>query len=135
MSEDALNLSLPLQHLEPKTHAGPPADGATVVYHDAPGPLPLATGTFESDGGALIITCSGSGSAPQAPDTIGMGISIDNRFAGMAYARVANTSTHFFSNTFAFGPLKAGSHTMYVFPLGNTQTSQDDVFNVSFTSQ
>jgi hypothetical protein len=138
MSEEAkqsAGLYLPLQDLEPETQSvAPDSGGATEVYHDAPGPLPLATATFESPSGTLLITCSGSGSAPKAPDTIGMGVSIDNRFAGMAYVRVATTETHFFSNTFAFGPVAAGSHKMYVFPLGNTVTSADDVFNVSFTA-
>lgn len=140
MSENArsaeLHLSLPMDHIEPQTEAsGPTSASSTSVYHDAPGPLPLASATFQSGAGTLIITCSGSGSAPKAPDTIGMGVSINNRFAGMAYARVLDTSTKFFSNTFTFGPVAAGSHTMYVFPLGNTQTSEEDVFNVSFVVQ
>jgi hypothetical protein len=139
MSEEAKpspQLSLPMQHLEPKTEADSSVSGdATIVYHDVPGPLPLASKTFESPAGTLIITCSGSGSAPKAPDTIGMGVSIDNRFAGIAYVTVLNTATHFFSNTFAFGPIAAGQHSMYVYPLGNTVTSADDVFNVSFVPQ
>jgi hypothetical protein len=64
-----------------------------------------------------------------------MGVSINNRFAGMAYITVRTTETRFFSNTFAFGPIEAGTHTMGVFPVGDTVTSEDDVFNVSFTTQ
>lgn len=138
MSEEAKRtseLSLPLQDLEPQTQAAPAPGDATEVFHDASGPLPLGPQAFDSPSGILLITCSGSGSCPHAPDTIGMGVSIDNRFAGMAYVRVATTDTHFFSNTFAFGPIVAGSHEMYVFPLGNTVTSANDVFNVSFTAQ
>lgn len=133
-SKQSSGLYLPLNDLEPSTQAIQSDGSATIVFHDAPGPLPLSQ-TFESPAGTLMITCSGSGSAPKAPDTIGMGISVDNRFAGVAYVRVLNTETRFFSNTFAFGPVTAGTHTMGVFPLGNTVTSADDVFNVSFTAQ
>jgi hypothetical protein len=135
-TKEGSGLYFPLNHLEANTEAVQSDGGqATIVYHDASGPLPLADQTFESPAGTLIITCSGSGTAPKAPDTIGMGISIDNRFAGVAYARTLNTETKFFANTFAFGPITAGTHTMAVFPLGNTVTSADDVFNVSFTAQ
>ncbi|HYG63449.1 MAG TPA: hypothetical protein VEL74_12780 [Thermoanaerobaculia bacterium] len=135
-TKESSGLYLPLNHLEDSTEAVQSDVGAgTIVYHDASGPLPLASQTFESPAGTLIITCSGSGSAPKAPDTIGMGISIDNRFAGVAYVRTLGTETKFFANTFAFGPVTAGTHTMYAFPLGNTVTSADDVFNVSFTAQ
>jgi hypothetical protein len=135
-TKEGSGLYLPLNRIEPSTQASGQTDGsATIVYHDASGPLPLADQTFESPGGTLLITCSGSGSAPKGPDTIGMGISVDNRFAGVAYVRVVNTETHFFSSTFAFGPVTAGTHTMGVFPVGNTVTSADDVFNVSFTAQ
>lgn len=133
-SKESSELYLPMNYLEASTQAVQSDGSATDVFHDASGPLPLDK-TFECPAGTLMITCSGSGSAPKGPDSIGMGISVDNRFAGVAYVRVVNTETHFFSNTFAFGPVTAGTHTMGVFPLGNTVTSADDVFNVSFTAQ
>ena len=55
-SKESSGLYLPMNHLEASTQAVPSDGTATVVYHDVSGPLPLASRTFESPAGTLLIT-------------------------------------------------------------------------------
>jgi hypothetical protein len=106
--------------------------GGTSIYDDVPGPLPLEEMTFESPAGTLVFTCSGSGSAPNPPDTVGMAVVIDDKYAGQVDARVETTDNHFFSGTFEIRVDLPGPHSIAVIPVGNTATTAEDIFNVSF---
>ncbi len=104
---------------------------ATHVMNQRQGPLPI-NASFASGGGTLVIIFSGSGFAGTATN-IGMGLQIDGATVATTRSFTNELSSHkaFTTNILVQANIAAGTHTINLFALVNTNTDANDWFNVT----
>jgi hypothetical protein len=61
-----------------------------------------------------------------------MAVAINDQYAGQADTEAMTADTQFFSTTFEVRVDVPGPHKIGVTPVGNTSTSAEDIFNVSY---
>ncbi|MBI5775499.1 MAG: hypothetical protein HZA89_17400 [Verrucomicrobia bacterium] len=112
------------------TISSPMWNAATVI--NTPGSLPLS-GSFNSGGGTLMITASGSGYTSTAGQNIGMNVLIDGtvRVVCTIYANAATTHLAFVQKTIVVSGIPAGAHTVQIQAHSGTLTDGNDGFCVS----
>jgi hypothetical protein len=100
------------------------------------GPLPLASASFNTSGGTLMLFYSGSGYSNLAGRMIGMIVKIDGNVVDQTgiYANAALTHLAFVPKQWILGSIAAGTHTVSLETMNvNTFTDGGDIFEVMVT--
>jgi hypothetical protein len=106
----------------------------STVISNRPGPLPLS-GTFTSQGGALLILVSGSGKRRSnvLPGIIGMDVRLDDKEIGkcQAFGDAEGKRGTFVPVFITVSGVSPGRHDVVLHPFSRTETDDNDFFNVT----
>ena len=106
----------------------------STLMSNRPGPLPLS-GTFTTQGGALHILVSGSGTrrADVLPGIIGMEIRLADKAIGKCQVFVDEQGKRgtFVPVFITVSGVSPGEHALLLHPFSRTETDENDFFNVT----
>lgn len=103
------------------------------LFENEPGPLPLTSETFKTDGGDFLLFVSGSAWRSGGGPTVSFDIFVDDVPCGTSQVWANNTGMHMATIpvTLLIQDLEAGEHTVKLEAVGSTITDQNDYFNVT----
>ena len=105
------------------------------LFDNEPGPLPLGSEVFQTDGQDLLVVVSGSGyrSARDGRGLVAFDVYVDEvTFVGTCKVMANSTDSHMATIpvTFLIQNLAAGFHNIMLYPQDGTTTDLNDFFNV-----
>ena len=105
------------------------------LFDNEPGPLPLGSDVFQTDGQDLLVVVSGSGyrSSTVGSGLISFDVYVDEvTFIGTCKVFANSTDSHMATIpvTFLIQNLAAGFHNIMLHPQDGTSTDSNDYFNV-----
>jgi hypothetical protein len=99
----------------------------TQLFNEQPGPLPLASVPYTSQGGSMMFLVSGTAWSTVNYISIGCNLVIDGKAVGVAKTSINEPYSHkSFSSTIVVNGLPAGTHAIQLTPL-TTYGEQSDV--------
>ena len=105
------------------------------LFENRPGPLPISSGTFHTDGGDFLLVVSGSGyrSRDNGTGPVAFDVYIDGNYYGWSQVTANNTESHMATVpvTLLIQDLAAGDHTLSLEAEDGTTTDFNDFFNAT----
>ncbi len=105
------------------------------LFENAAGPLPISSGTFHTDGGAFLLSVSGSGyrATANGAGSVAFDIYIDGNYYGWSQVCSNNTESHVATVpvTLLIQDLGAGDHVLTLDAEDLTTTDENDLFNAT----